>query len=137
MIQPDTRIALLLLGTTLLSACASAPGAGAARPFPPDAKQADTVDIQVMRRETVITLTNTSARSFAPGTLWINRQYSAPIGALDVGQTVTLPLSSFRNEYSESFRGGGFFATEKPDVIAQVLLEQDGALVGLVMVGDR
>lgn len=129
--------AVLTLIATTLFACGGPSKADYARPFPLALKQIETVNVQVLRIETEITLTNTSARALPATTMWINRQYSRPIDALDIGRTVTLPLASFLNEFSEPFRAGGFFATEKPDKIAQVQLETDEGLVGLLIVGKR
>ncbi len=131
-----TRTVLTLFVTTLLG-CGGPSRIDVARHFPLALKQVETVNVQVLRKETEITLTNTSARALPATTMWINRQYSRPIDALDIGRSVTLPLGSFRNEFSEPFRAGGFFATERPDKIAQVQLESEGGLVGLVIVGDR
>lgn len=126
-----------LLVAAILTGCGGSSKVEYARPFPAAAVQKETVNIQVLRLETEITLTNTSAQAFPECTMWINRQYSMPIDALDIGRSMTLPLSGFRNEFSEPFRAGGFFATEKPDRIAQAQLETEGGLVGLIVVGDR
>lgn len=130
-------IVALLLAVPLLASCGGPSKVDYARPFPADAKQSSTVNVQVLRMETEITLTNTSAQEFPAGTLWINRQYSMPIDALPIGKSLTMPLTSFRNEFSEPFRAGGFFATEKPDRLAQVQLETSEGFVGFVVVGDR
>lgn len=95
------------------------------------------MNIQLLRNETEITLTNTSAQEFPACTMWINRQFSRPIEPLGIGQSITLPLASFRNEYAEPFRAGGFFATEKPDEVVQAQLETESGLVGLIVVGSR
>ncbi len=126
-----------LFAVALLTACGGSSQVDYAKPFPAAAAQNKTVNIQVLRLETEITLTNTSAQAFPACTMWINRQYSRPIDGLDIGKSLTLPLSSFRNEFSESFRAGGFFATEKPDRIAQAQLETETGLIGLIVVGDR
>lgn len=116
--------------------CAEHARVGAGASYPLDKKQTETVDIQVIREETSITFTNTTARRLPPATMWINGQYSAPIGALEVGETRTLDLASFRNEFGESFRAGGFFATSPPDVVVQVQLELEDRMVGLVAVRE-
>ena len=46
-----------------------------------------------------------------------------PIDGLAVGQTLRLPLGTFRNEFSEAFRGGGFFAPERPERLVLAELE--------------
>jgi hypothetical protein len=131
-----TCTVLTLIAASLV-ACGGSAMVDYGRPFPLALKQIETINVQVLRKETEITLTNTSARALPATTMWINRQYSRPIDSLDIGRSVTLPLGSFRNEFSEPFRAGGFFATEKPDRIVQVQLETEDGLVGLLMVGER
>lgn len=109
------------------------------RAFPVELDQAGTLDIQVVREETEIELTNTSATSFGPCTMWLNRRFSRPIDGLKIGETLRLRLGDFRDEYGDVFRAGGFFATELPERLVQAHLEvpgPDGAptLVGLVVV---
>jgi hypothetical protein len=126
-----------------LAGCRSAPDqVSYARTFPPGLKQSETLNIQVFRRETRVELTNTSARAFSDFTLWLNRRFSRPITSFDVGQTLDLPLSEFRDEFSEKFRGGGFFAAEAPEHLVQAQIEAKGVdgkpvLLGLVVVAAR
>ena len=100
-----------------------------------------TLDIQVIKHDTTLEFTNTTARTFGPATLWLNSYFSRPIDGLAVGQTLTLPLSSFRNEHSEKFRGGGLFAAEAPEklVLAELETTDDGrpVLLGLIVVGAQ
>jgi hypothetical protein len=96
----------------------------------------ETLDIQVFRRTQTIELTNTTARRFGPGTLWLNARFARAIDGLDVGQTLVLPLAGFRDEFSDSFRSGGFFATEKPYRLVLAELETEGRMRGLVVVGS-
>jgi len=143
------RTALALLAAaTLCAACSRVPTALVGgpvgpydRPYPATIQPAEQLDVQVARDGPVITLTNTTARSFGPSTLWINRRYSRPVGGLDIGQTVTLPLKQFRDEYGDPFRGGGFFATEQPDRVVmaelETVAESQTVIYGLVVVGGQ
>lgn len=127
-----------LLGASLASlpACSTARDPSLAGSEYPVAKaQGQTLDIQVVRGETDLTLTNTTARSFGRSRLWVNRWYSREIEKLDVGQSLELDLSSFRDIYGEAFRAGGFFATRKPDRVELVQLETADTMLGLVAVG--
>lgn len=103
--------------------------------YPAVKKQMQTLDIQVVRSETGVTLTNTTARSFGRSRLWINRWYSREIESLGVGETLELPLNSFRDIYGESFRAGGFWATREPQRVELVQLETADSMLGLVAVG--
>lgn len=105
-----------------------------ARVYPAVVEKGPTLDVQVVRGETSLTLTNTTAKVFGPCTLWINAYYSKPLDGLAVGQSIRVPLSDLRNEHSEAFRGGGFFATKKPERMVLAQLEHDGTLYGLVVV---
>ena len=58
-------------------------------------------------------------------------------GCLGVGQTIELRQDSFRDQYGEAFRGGGFFATRKPQRVDLVQLETSDGMLGLVAVGKE
>jgi hypothetical protein len=144
----DTRHATCdtsMVAVALICACAAAActsprtRAAWARPYPEAPTLAGTADIQVIREGTRISMTNTTAREFGPSTVWINMQWSLPVEGFRAGQTLTLDLAEFRNEHHERFRAGGFFATERPDVIALTQVETPRAdgraeFVGLVTV---
>jgi hypothetical protein len=134
-------MALVVAVAAAGACCRSAPREVAyARPYPQLA-QDQTLNIQVFRRTKTVELTNTTARAFGPSTLWLNARFSRPIDGLDVGESVTLPLGEFRDEFSDPFRGGGFFATERPErlILAQIETQQGGkaSLLGMVVVGGE
>jgi len=118
-----------------LASCAHRPNAALAGPEYPDRNQAKTLDIQVVRDETTIRLTNTTARGFGPSRMWVNRWYSKAIEKLDVGQTLELDLWEFRDQYGEPFQAGGFFATRKPERLVLAQLQTGEDVYGLVVVG--
>ncbi len=107
--------------------------------YPIDLRQATVLDIQVVRHDTTITLTNTTARSIGKARMWVNGWYSLEIDGLAVGQTRTLDLYDFKDPYGTEFRAGGFFATQRPDRLVLAQLEPLGVepreLLGLVVVG--
>ncbi len=136
----NTQAVLSTLTLALfLAACSGVPApVPYARPYPA-IKQSQTLNIQVFRTTKHLELTNTSARAFGPSTLWLNARFSRPIDGLGVGQSLKLPLEEFRDEYSDVFRGGGFFSTEAPErlVLAQIETASADAkadLVGLIVV---
>jgi uncharacterized protein YceK len=114
-----------------------APTAGTPGPVPSGLEQAEVLNIQVFRNVTDLELTNTTARSFGPGRLWINERYSREIDGLAIGESLDLPLSEFVDEFGDSFRAGGFFATRDPDPLVLAQLESEGVLYGLLLGGDR
>jgi hypothetical protein len=129
-------VSIVLLGAALLAGCAAGP-VDYARPYPVAEEPAKTLNIQVFRREDHISLTNTSARDFGPSTLWVNAAYSRPIDGLRIGQSIDLSLHEFRNEHSQPFRAGGFFATDLPSKLVLAEIESEGTLYGLIVVEDR
>lgn len=102
--------------------------------YPAAATRTGSLDIHVIRRGTRIELTNTTARAFGRGTLWLNGYWGRTLDGLAVGESLDLSLRDFRDEYGEPFRAGGFFAREKPDKIVLAELEVEGKLLGLVVV---
>jgi hypothetical protein len=115
----------VLAGSLLLTGCRSAPTpVEYAREYPADpARTPAVLDIQVFRHTKSVELSNTTATPIGKCTLWLNRRYSFPIDGIPVGAHLELPLSSFRDEFSEAFRGGGFFASEAPDTLVMVEAE--------------
>ena len=128
--------AVLLAG--VLAGCHTTNDPSLAGPkYPPDKPQLRTLDIQVVRSETKLRLTNTTARSYGKSRLWINQWYSREIDGLAVGQTIELRQDSFRDQYGVSFRAGGFFATRTPQRIGLVQLETEDGMLGLVAIGKQ
>jgi hypothetical protein len=109
--------------------------------------QTSVIDIQAFRSSKHIELTNTSGRAIGPSILWLNAQYCRAIDGIPVGQSLKLPLIEFRDEFNDAFRGGGFFAPERPErlVLAQIetpspdtIAEgQTPEFIGLVVVGGE
>ncbi len=148
-VHPRSSAAVVLLAMAAALAGCNALPTGLAdkpvgaydRPFPVELGQAEAIDVQVIRGpETTITLTNTTARTFGPSTLWLNARFGRPIEGFAPGQTLSLNLYDFRDEFGEKFRGGGFFATKQPEQLMHAQLETlvDGetAVLGLVVVGE-
>lgn len=129
-----------ILIVLVLSGCGSTPVATEERPaYPRHIRQAEVLDIHVLRDETRITATNTSGMNLGPALVWLNGRYSLPIRAWAPGETLTFRLADFADEYGERFRAGGFFSTEAPEplVLAQVQPEGEERLIGLLVIGQR
>lgn len=124
-----------LAGVLMLGGCSAGPSSEQGGPAYPDTKvQGETLDIQVVRDETTIRMTNTTARAFGKSRVWINRWFSRDIERFDVGQTLEFHLADFRDSFGEPFRAGGFFATQNPERLVQAQLETADSVVGLVVV---
>ncbi|CAG0979402.1 hypothetical protein PHYC_01683 [Phycisphaerales bacterium] len=141
--KSGNRVGLALvcgLACAVVAGCragAKAPATG--RVYPQETPRGGVLDIQVIRESTNIVFTNTTARSFGPSTLWVNMRFSRMIEGLGVGQTMDLDLRDFKDEYGDSFRAGGFFASEAPQPVVLVQIEgakPDGAaeLLGMIVV---
>lgn len=121
----------------VLAGCGAAPEpVPYARAYPAHLRQARTLDIQALRQDGTLHLTNTTARAFGPGTLWLNARFSRPIEGLAVGQTLELPLGEFRDEFGDDFKPGGFFSAYLPErlVLAQLEPKGEDRMLGFVVV---
>ncbi len=134
--RPATMMIPLLIG--VLQACSSAPSTiTQGQKYPAPIHHAQTLDIQVFRHATEIEFTNTTAHEFGPSTLWLNGRFSHPIDGLALGQTLKIPLKSFKDEFGEAFRGGGFWAIQRPERLALAELQNGNDMLGLIVVGNE
>ncbi len=125
---------------TLLAGCRTGCRVEAGLPmYRDDAVQTSVMDVQVVRDDTHITMTNTTARSIGRARMWVNGWYSREIDGFGVGETLRLNLYDFKDAYGTPFKAGGFFATERPEklVLAQIepLDVEPRELLGLIVVG--
>ncbi len=132
----------------LLAACSSSGPLRPGESYPSILVRTEPSTIQLVRETRHVEMTNVTARSFGPSRIWLNQWYAAEIDGLRVGETVRLPLTRFKDEFGDSFRGGGFFAAEAPDKLVKAELETDAprtegtlggerVLVPLIVVGDQ
>lgn len=132
----------LMLAMGLASGCASTGELDSGPMYPEGVQRSETLDIHAFRDGTRLQLTNTTGSSFGPGMLWLNGRYGYAIDGLAIGETLRLPLERFVDEQGRRFGAGGFFAGERPELLALVELtvqESDDQPVkyGLVAVGQR
>lgn len=102
--------------------------------YPQERAVSRVLDVHVLRDTTKISLTNTSAEPIGPGTLWLNGRYGREIEQIAVGDRETYTLGTFRDEFGDAFRGGGFWAMERPDVLVRAEVESGDDLVGLIVI---
>ena len=138
-------LTLTLLAASL-GGCAKDPSFTQLRSYPSQLNRLEPGNIQLYRADTKVTLTNTTDHNFGPSTIWLNQWFAHDIEGLGIGQTLTLTLSTFKDEYGDAFRGGGFFATHAPDQIVLAEMEtkpntadpsSPSALLPLIVVGQR
>ena len=134
----------LLAGGPALTGCQLFSEKQSAEPGPsyPDAlPRGTTAEVQVFREVTTLRMTNTTARTFGPGRLWLNQQYSIEVGEFRPGDTWALDLRTFVDEFGDVYRAGGFFAQRDPANVVLVEIESGPAdnreLVGFVVVENR
>jgi hypothetical protein len=128
---------VLAASALALGGCRGGQSIDYARPMPGTLTEGEVLNIQVLRSVTRLRLTNTTSRSFEGCTLWLNQRYSRPVGDLAVGETLDLPLREFVDEFGDTFRAGGFFATRDPDPVVLAELETGETLFGLLVGGNR
>lgn len=120
-----------------LVGCSAGGPVSYARTFPGAKERAEPIDVQAVWLEQELVITNTTARPIPAGSLWVNEWFNRPFDGLAVGETVRLRLTDFRDEFSEPFRAGGFFATRESDRVVSVVLEHDDTLTPLVVTRPR
>jgi len=136
-------VALSLTAPLLLApiGCARSTAFTESAPYPGGYQKLEPSNIQIFRSGKTIILTNTTATSFGQSTIWLNQWFAREIDGLAVGQTKELALSSFKDEFGDEFRGGGFFAAREPDriVLAELEIETEAGwvLLPLIVVGQR
>jgi hypothetical protein len=127
----------------MLAGCASRGELDSGPVYPRASQRLETLDVHAFRQGTDLRLTNTTARSFGPGMLWLNGRYGYAIEGLAIGETLRVPLSEFVDEQGRRFGAGGFFAAEPPELLALVELTLDAPAdeqpvkYGLIAVGQR
>ena len=104
--------------------------------YPFDLHTTDTVDVQVFRDDTHITIVNSTASAWGPSRLWLNQRFSRAIDGLAPGQTLTLDLFSFWDEDGESYPGGGFLSSRPsmPVRLVELEFEPETPLVGFISI---
>ena len=123
--------AAIALLAAALSGCRTEPVITAdSRALPKSAVQAEVVNVQVFRNDQTLEMTNTTARVYGPGTLWLNGRFSRRIDGLAIGQTLSLNLREFQDEFGVYFKAGGFFAADPPERVVLTQFEPDGTPAG-------
>ena len=124
-----------IAAAVLLCACQQGARVDAGLPVYPtteQVKEGRVLDVQVVREETIISFSNTTAMELPAGRLWVNRWFSREFDGLAVGASTSMSLGEFKDPYGESFRAGGFFATQRPTKLSLVQLEHDGVMDGFI-----
>lgn len=121
----------------MLGGCRAGSKIDAGRTYPIEKAQQRSINVQVVRHETEVTMINTTAEALPAGTMWINGQFGREFTGLAPAQRVTLSLKEFHNEYGEAFRAGGFFATQRSSDLVMAQIETDNAMIGLVVVNGQ
>jgi len=146
MLACRVKVVIVALSALALVGCRATTEIVEGPAYPASASRAQTLDVQVARDGTAISFTNTTATTLGPGRLWINSWFSRDLPEIAPGEPITLDLYEFKDRYGTAFRGGGFFASERPDRVVLVEIEpaasvteaSTSTLLGLVVVkGDE
>lgn len=127
----------MILACGILTGCHHSARIAADRQYPTAKDHGVGADIQVTRDVTTISFTNTTAQNLPEGAIWANSAFSRDFPGLGVGESITLNLAEFHNRNGEAFRAGGFFSTERPDVLVRVQIEGENELIGLTVIDTR
>lgn len=132
------RLASTLFFIAFLTGCAPSlyHPERATRGYPMDLHEPASVDIQVFRDDTHLTLVNATPNSYREFDLWINQRYMNRIAALPAGETITISLWDFYDERGDQFNAGGLFRTREPTPVRLVEIQpgEDQKLIGLITI---
>jgi hypothetical protein len=108
----------------------------ATEPYPRDQHTPNVADIQVFRDGTKLEIVNSTAHSYRDFDLWLNQRYVRRVDALDAGETITLSLWDFRDEYGDTFSAGGFFRAYEPTPVrmAEIQPAPGHDMIGLITI---
>ncbi len=108
----------------------------ATRPYPFDLHTTDTIPVQVFRDHEKIEIVNTTATDFENVDVWINQRYVRHVDAIPAGQSVTLSLWDFADQWGGVFNAGGVWRTLEPTPVRLVELQTapDAPLLGLIAI---
>lgn len=85
----------------------------AALQYPGEENKGESLDIIVEQQGDQLKVTNVAARGVESFQLWLNQQYVTVADKLAPGQTISLPMSGFINQYGEAFPTGSFLSPDK------------------------
>ena len=110
--------------------------AWATQPYPAKLHTTSVADMQVFREDTDLTIVNSTAHSYGDFDLWVNQQFVQHVKALEAGDTVTLSLWDFHDEYGNAFNAGGFFRAYEPALVRLVEIQPkpNQKMIGLVTI---
>ena len=91
--------------------------------YPEAMPHGEVFDVQVFREVAELRFTNSTPIDFGPSTVWLNKRFSQPIAGIASGETVTMDLRLFVDQWGETFRAGGFYAQRDPSPVVLVELE--------------
>jgi hypothetical protein len=130
-------LSLVAIGATA-SSCARSLYAPerATRAYPFELHNTDSVDIQVFRDHEKLEIINATATSYNDVDIWINQRYVNHVESLPAGESVTLSLWEFGDQWGGVFNAGGVFRTYEPMPVRLVEIQSaaDAPLVGLITI---
>lgn len=125
------RWTLLVIALALATGCSALRDATAppqtikrlaALNYPEDAPHGPDLDVLLIRRANSVQIVNRTAYPYAGMQLWLNRQWVADSGSIQVGTANTRTLTDFINRYEEPYPVGTFLNPDQtqPLVLAEL-----------------
>ena len=105
-------------------------------PYPRSHHTTAVTDIQVFRDGTKVKIANATAHSYRDFDLWLNQRFVRHVDELAAGDTITLSLWDFHDEYGDTFSAGGFFRAFEPTPVrmAQIQPAPGHDMIGLITI---
>ena len=139
-----SRFSRAIIGFSLALWTGTVPGCGrkmydpawATRPYPDALHTTNVADMQVFRRGTSIEIVNATAHSYREVDLWLNQRYVCHVSEIPAGQSTTLSLWDFHDEFGDAFNAGGFFRSYEATPVRMVEIQTapEQPMIGLVAI---
>lgn len=102
--------------------------AGKHSAYPDKALLGEPLDIHIIRGAKTIRIDNRTPRVYRNVQIWLNHEYGASLGDLNIGQSEAYNLQSFINHHGESYPIGTFLRPELDRKLVMVDLFVDGKI---------
>jgi len=108
----------------------------ATRAYPFELHSTNTIDVQVFRDHEKLEIVNTTAHEFSEFDVWINQRYVHRVPSLPAGESVTLSLWDFCDQWGGVFNAGGVWRTFEPTPVRMVEIQvsETEPLIGLIAI---
>jgi len=101
-------------------------------------REVQVADVQIHPGDTTITIVNASPVSYEPATVWVNQRYALTLDRLAAGETTTVSLWEFFDQWGQRYPAGGFWRTVDPVpvLLVEIQTAADTPMVNAVTVTE-